>query len=100
MKILIGSSPDFISEDRVRRGAEKLSKYIGAKQQGRLDGFFKAVPKASPEKAGKAAESSKGKGKATKRKVILSTCVHCLNLLLIQLEYYRVMTKEKGRPRR
>lgn len=29
------------SEDRVRKGADKLSKALGQKQQGRLDGFFK-----------------------------------------------------------
>lgn len=28
------------SEERVRRGAEKLARAIGQKQQGRLDGFF------------------------------------------------------------
>lgn len=55
------------SEERVRKGAEKLTKHIGAKQQGRLDGFFKAVPKSSPEKAG----TSGSKGKAPKRKVCI-----------------------------
>lgn len=60
------------SEERVRRGAEKLSKFLNAKQQGRLDGFFTAKPKASPPKA---KEAEKGKGKAakgTKRKVCVS----------------------------
>lgn len=55
------------SEERVRKGAEKLTKHIGAKQQGRLDGFFKAVPKASPDKGKKVEPATKGKG--TKRKV-------------------------------
>lgn len=64
----IGYSRRSYSEERVRRGAEKLTKHIGAKQQGRLDGFFTAVPKASQDKGGKKAESSKGK--ATKRKVL------------------------------
>lgn len=31
------------SEDRVRRGCEKLTKSVGQKQQGRLDGFFTCV---------------------------------------------------------
>lgn len=62
------------SEERVRKGAEKLTKFLNAKQQGRLDGFFTAKPKASPtkDKEDKSA-GKKGKGKAdakgTKRKV-------------------------------
>lgn len=52
----------------MRKGAEKLTKHIGAKQQGRLDGFFKAIPRASPDK-GKKKEESDTKGKGTKRKV-------------------------------
>ncbi len=60
------------SEERVRKGAEKLSKALGQKQQGRLDGFFSvqgSAPKRKAEeqdtkgsKKGKAA-AGKGKGK-------------------------------------
>jgi len=50
----------FVSEDRVRKGAEKLQKFLNTKQQGRLDGFFTAKPK------DKAAPTAKAKG--TKRK--------------------------------
>ena len=66
-----------ISEDRVRKGADKLAKFLNSKQQGRLDGFFTVQPKTSPKKgtskdSGKGAKG-KGKGKAdakgTKRKV-------------------------------
>ncbi|KAG8874838.1 Elongation of fatty acids protein 2 [Tulasnella sp. 331] len=41
------------NEDRVRRGADKLTKMQSAKQQGRLDGFFTTKPKekSSPVKA-------------------------------------------------
>jgi flap endonuclease-1 len=58
------------SEERVRKGAEKLVKFLNAKQQGRLDGFFAVQPKKSPQKAA----PQKGKGKdsekaGTKRKV-------------------------------
>ena len=58
----------------MKKGAEKLSKFLNAKQQGRLDGFFSVKPR-SPKKD---EESSKGKGKGaakgkgTKRKVKLS----------------------------
>ncbi|KAH9841473.1 PIN domain-like protein [Rhodofomes roseus] len=52
------------NEDRVRKGADKLSKFLNTKQQGRLDGFFTAKPKTEPKK-GK--ETEKGK-KGTKRK--------------------------------
>lgn len=41
------------AEDRVRKGAEKLSLRLKSKQQGRLDGFFSALPKdpnAEPKK--------------------------------------------------
>ncbi|KAI0766375.1 PIN domain-like protein [Trametes elegans] len=57
------------NEERVRKGAEKLAKFLNAKQQGRLDGFFSVKPKTSPKKD-KAVE--KGKGKGTKRKVCAS----------------------------
>jgi flap endonuclease-1 len=60
------------SEDRVRKGAEKLAKAVNAKQQGRLDGFFTVQPKTKE----KDTKTGKGKGakddpkpKGTKRKV-------------------------------
>ncbi|KAM5534982.1 hypothetical protein V8D89_011355 [Ganoderma adspersum] len=55
------------NEERVRKGAEKLAKFLNAKQQGRLDGFFTAKPKTSPKKE-KEKPAEKGKGKGTKRK--------------------------------
>ena len=60
---------DLDSEDRVRAGCLRLEKMLGAKQQGRLDGFFKPTGVVSSSKTGssKAAET-KGKGGA-KRKV-------------------------------
>lgn len=57
------------SEDRVRKGAEKLAKAVNAKQQGRLDGFFTVQPKTKDTKTGKgkgAKDDPKPKG--TKRK--------------------------------
>jgi hypothetical protein len=65
------------SEERVRKGAEKLTKFLNSKQQGRLDGFFTVKPKEkkSPTKA-----DAKGKGKdaakGTKRKVGLLFFLH------------------------
>ncbi|EJF63321.1 PIN domain-like protein [Dichomitus squalens LYAD-421 SS1] len=57
------------NEERVRKGGEKLAKHLNAKQQGRLDGFFTAKPKASPTKKEKEKPAEKGKGtKGTKRK--------------------------------
>ena len=45
----------------MRKAAEKLSKGVAAKQQGRLDGFFKAQPKAEKEEDKKpAAEKTTG----------------------------------------
>jgi hypothetical protein len=78
------------SEDRVRKGAEKLQKYLNSKQQGRLDGFFTIHPKASPKQDKNSADKGKGKGKSdakgTKRKVrvsregwhssVLKSCTH------------------------
>ncbi|KAI0769985.1 PIN domain-like protein [Fomes fomentarius] len=55
------------NEERVRKGGEKLSKFLNAKQQGRLDGFFSVKPKASPPKKDKAAEKG-AKAKGSKRK--------------------------------
>ena len=57
------------SEERVRKGADKLAKFLNTKQQGRLDGFFtvKAKEKAAPAAKGKGKPDPKAKG--TKRKV-------------------------------
>jgi len=52
------------SEDRVRNAAAKLTKHLVAKQQGRLDGFFKAIPKVEDKSKG-----GKEKGAPAKRKV-------------------------------
>lgn len=38
------------SEDRIRKGAEKLQKALGQKQQGRLDSFFTKKPAAPPKR--------------------------------------------------
>jgi len=54
------------NEERVRKGAEKLSKFLNAKQQGRLDGFFSVQTKTSPKK--KDDDKGKSKAKGTKRK--------------------------------
>jgi len=54
------------NEERVRKGAEKLAKFLNAKQQGRLDGFFSLQPKTSPKK--KDDDKGKSKTKGTKRK--------------------------------
>lgn len=50
------------SEDRVRKGAEKLSKSLGQKQQGRLDGFFKPAGGGQPAGAKRKADDDKKKG--------------------------------------
>ncbi|KAG6330471.1 hypothetical protein ID866_8618 [Astraeus odoratus] len=55
------------NEERVRKGAEKLQKFLSAKQQGRLDGFFTAKPKTSPKKEDTKGKDMKGKGKDAKR---------------------------------
>ena len=59
----------FNSEERVRKGAEKLSKFLNAKQQGRLDGFFTVQQKTSPEKGGKNVAAKGKEKKGEKRKV-------------------------------
>lgn len=53
------------SEDRVRRGCEKLAKAVGQKQQGRLDGFFTVQPRTDDAQAKRKPDRS-GKG-ATKK---------------------------------
>ncbi|KAJ6513343.1 flap endonuclease 1 [Mycena sanguinolenta] len=59
------------NEERVRKGAEKLTKFLNSKQQGRLDGFFTVTPK-EKKSPSKADAKGKGKGKdapkGTKRK--------------------------------
>ncbi|KAF5366769.1 hypothetical protein D9758_006490 [Tetrapyrgos nigripes] len=60
------------NEERVRKGAEKLAKFLTAKQQGRLDGFFTVKPKEATKKdakdKGKDKGDKKGKGNGAKRK--------------------------------
>jgi hypothetical protein len=63
------------SEDRVRKGAEKLSKFLNTKQQGRLDGFF-TVKSKDPAPGGKGKDDKKGgKRKASSARI-------CSELLL------------------
>jgi len=54
------------SEDRVKKGIQKLNKARGSAVQGRLDGFFMVTP-CSPVKKQKIAEKAKGKVVVTKR---------------------------------
>jgi flap endonuclease-1 len=67
------ADPASFSEDRVRKGAEKLQKFLNSKQQGRLDGFFSVQPKekaaAAPVGKGKGKAKVDAKAKGTKRKV-------------------------------
>ncbi|KAL5512818.1 FEN11 [Sanghuangporus baumii] len=58
------------NEERVRKGAEKLAKFLNAKQQGRLDGFFTLQQKPPAEKGDKDKSKTKEtkKGKGAKRK--------------------------------
>jgi hypothetical protein len=53
------------SEERVRKGAEKLQKFLNTKQQGRLDGFFSVKPKDKPTPVAKSDSKTRG----TKRRV-------------------------------
>ncbi|KAL9711388.1 Elongation of fatty acids protein 2 [Leucoagaricus gongylophorus] len=51
------------NEERVRKGAEKLQKFLNTKQQGRLDGFFSVKPKdKSVAKTETRAKGAKRKG--------------------------------------
>lgn len=53
------------SEDRIRSGAEKLKKGLKSGVQGRLDGFFLVVPKATEKR--KPEPKTKGKAKKAKK---------------------------------
>jgi hypothetical protein len=74
----------------VRKGAEKLMKHLNARQQGRLDGFFKPKEKedaAPPKGKGKGKEDTKG----TKRKVS-----HALpSPVSADVFFYRLMIKRE-----
>lgn len=61
------------SEDRVRKGVDKLIKMTNAKQQGRLDGFFTVQAK------------SDEKGKGPKPKVGTKRKVMCLAFVFSSL---------------
>jgi hypothetical protein len=96
----------------VRKGADKLAKFLNSKQQGRLDGFFTVQPKTSPKKG--ASKSSgkdvkgKGKGKAdtkgTKRKVcgiffVWRVCYR-KKLMTMACVVYRMMKRRRVGARR
>ena len=53
----------------MRKGAEKLSKFLNAKQQGRLDGFFTVQPKAPSAKNVKGKKVDAKGTAGSKRKV-------------------------------
>ncbi|UZJ53428.1 hypothetical protein CBS101457_002748 [Exobasidium rhododendri] len=55
------------SEDRIRKGAERLTKAIGEKQQGRLDSFF-TISSSAPKPKRKAEEDKKASAKKGKKK--------------------------------
>ncbi|KAI0771404.1 PIN domain-like protein [Irpex lacteus] len=57
------------NEERVRKGAEKLSKFLNAKQQGRLTVLHRPAENVAKERQGR----GKGKGKGTKRKADTKT---------------------------
>ena len=87
------------SEERVRRGAEKLQKFLNSKQQGRLDGFFSVKPKekekgTAPAK-GKGKDKVDTKAKGTKRKV------YCKILIFppFPLTYFFFLCREKKKGR-
>lgn len=81
------------SEERVRNGAAKLTKFLNVKQQGRLDGFFTAKPKTSPKKE---KEKPTEKGKGTKRKVCTSSN-SCRLTVVDSCAVSRRMTRRAGR---
>lgn len=60
------------SEDRVRKGVQKLAKAMNVATQGRLDSFFKTIPKPAGEKSKtlkrKADDKDKSKAKTKKAK--------------------------------
>lgn len=60
---------DSCSEDRVRAGASKLAKGFNAKQQGRLDSFFKVLPKDPSKEASSSKKKADEKKGGAKRKV-------------------------------
>jgi flap endonuclease-1 len=68
----------------VRKGAEKLTKYLNTKQQGRLDGFFTVKPKPDSPTKGKKGDKEKGKEtKGTKRKVCVYDNILRLVLMIL-----------------
>ncbi|KAJ6607379.1 PIN domain-like protein [Mycena sp. CBHHK59/15] len=54
------------NEERVRKGADKLTKFLNSKQQGRLDGFFTVTAK--DKKPSPSKKEAKGKGKHAAKK--------------------------------
>ncbi|KAK9248677.1 PIN domain-like protein [Lipomyces tetrasporus] len=61
------------SEDRVRNGASRLMKNLKTAQQGRLDGFFKVIPKEKPAGGDKRKQADKAAEKNKKAKISKKT---------------------------
>ncbi|KAK9433804.1 PIN domain-like protein [Lipomyces doorenjongii] len=57
------------SEDRVRNGASRLMKNLKTAQQGRLDGFFKVLPKEKTNTGDKRKQADKAADKTKKVKI-------------------------------
>ena len=85
----------------MRKGADKLQKFLNSKQQGRLDGFFSVKPKekekaTAPTKGkGKGKDKVDTKAKGTKRKV----CCKKRNLSTVSVDqfFYYVGRGESGK---
>ena len=56
------------SEDRMKSGVEKLKKGLKGGVQGRLDGFFKVVPKAKEDTKKRGGKEAKGNAKKKSKK--------------------------------
>ena len=67
---------EFYSEDRVRKGADKLKARLSSKQQGRLDGFFTVQPK-DPKAGGTKRKVSRSSSRIVSSKVVLKDSSSC-----------------------
>ena len=83
MGCVVASFSSKYSEERVRKGADKLTKFLNTKQQGRLDGFFSVKPKET---------ATKKDGKSTgKRKV----CGNADGIVCVNDENSRRQTRKR-----
>ena len=99
LSLILLSLLPLYSEDRVRNGIHRLEKMLGAKQQGRLDGFFKPMGTVSSKTGSSKTAAADSKGKNGKRKVsLLESTTFIFNIRVSLMQRWLSQADDKEKP--